>query len=421
MDGIIGSFKKAVGLEEKEKESGTTIQFQIQYYGTKGDESFDIDLFGKKMNFKDIGTAQSNLVRRITGPVDKLKLTFTTAGGRSDYKCWTVPDSRRCSTGRRWGKRWRRCGGRAAYKQCSGEDWTRSVVIKKLLINGTDVKKFLYRAVTSCNPTSGNVTKRYEVSGGKLNVAGEYFINKSDISKIAAGEFVPKPDYDKVANELDKSQIAYKSSENDLSNLTPKHGVLTNKYYALLKRFGTTGNTLKTQHIKIQKKQILVDAATSSASTKEGQALDFQRQLNVVENNADDAIVANVNSHARRFANTEQENANIHKENRDRSQTNDTFKKKTYFQQETTSKFNYYNYIMFYIYMFLVCSTIVMFLVKDSNDFDKFQKNIWYSITFFLLIFLFPFYIYKLEIKIINIFKYLYAVFTTSVYNESTI
>ena len=426
MDGIIGSFKKAVGLEEKEKEKekepGTTIQFQIQYYGTKGDESFDIDLFGKKMNFKDIGTAQSNLVRRITGPVDRLKLTFTTAGGRSDYKCWTVPDSRYCRSSRRWwGKTRRRCGGRAPYKKCSGENWTRSVVIKKLLINGVDVKNLLYRAVTSCNPTSGNVTKQYENLGGKINVAGEYFINKSDISKIATGEFVPKPDYDKVASELDTSQLAYKSSASNLSILRDKHGDLTNKYNALLGRYGTSGNILKTQHNKIKKKQILVDAATSSALTKEGKAIDFQEQLYGQEKILFDAAINHGNEQARRFANTEVENTNIHKENKDRSLTNDTFKKKTYYEQETTTKFNYYNYIMFYIYMFLVCSTIVIFLVKDSNDFDKFQKNIWYSITFFLLIFLFPFYIYKFEIKIINIFKYLYAVFTTSVYNESTI
>ena len=402
--------------------SDTSVQLQIQYYGTKGDESFDILLFGKKIEFANIGTSQRNYTKRITGPIGPLVLKLHNAGKDDDYKCWTVADSRQCRSIRRfWGKTLRRCSGRAPYKKCSGETWTRSVVIKKLKINGVDATKLLYRAVTSCDPKSGTVTKRYNLVGGKLDVAGEYFINKSDISKIAAGEFVPKPDYDKVVSELDTSQTAYKSSENNLSHLTGKHGVLTNKYNTLLGRYGYSGNVLKKQYDKIQKTQVLVDEATSSASTKEAQVVDFQQQANAQELASMTAESNHINEQARRFANTEQENENIHKENKDRSMTNDTFKKKTYFQQETTTKFNYYNYIMFYIYMFLVCSTIVIFLVKDSNDFDNFKKDIWYSIVFFLLILLFPFYIYKLEIKIINIFKYLYAVFTTSVYNETAI
>ena len=398
-----------------------TVQFQILYYGTKGDESFDLHLFGKKMEFRNIGTSQNNLVRRITGPVENLKLKLYLDGGRHDYKCWTVPDSRRCSTGRRWGKRWRRCGGRAAYKQCSGEDWTRSVVIKKLLINGTDMKEFFYRSVTSCDPKSGNVTKIFPITRGIIDIAGNYTIAKSDIYDSATGSFVPKPEYDVVVNELDTTQTAHKSSIKNFSSLTGKHGVLTNKYNALLARFGITGDTLKKQDGVIKKTEKKVVSANKLASTIEQQALDLQTQLNEAENIADDAAVDYGNEQARRFSNTEQENANIHKENKDRSQTNDTFKKKTYYQQENITKFTDYNYIMFYFYMFLVFSTIVMCLFKDSNDFDKLKKNIWYSIAFFLLIFLFPFYIYKFEIKVLQIINYIYALFTASVYNETTI
>ena len=72
-----------------------TVQFQIQYHGTKGDENFDVYLFGKKFTFRNIGTSQQNLVRRITGPITELKVVFHNAGSGSDRRCWHE-DHRRC-------------------------------------------------------------------------------------------------------------------------------------------------------------------------------------------------------------------------------------------------------------------------------------------------------------------------------------
>ena len=105
------------------------------------------------------------------------------------------------------------------------------------------------------------------------------------------------------------------------------------------------------------------------------------------------------------------------KENKDRSQTNDTFKKKTYYQKENAEKFNDYNYLMFYIYLFLVFCAVCMFLFKDSKDWENFKKNIWFSVGFFIIILLYPFYIYEFELKILSFINYIYSIFSSRVYN----
>jgi hypothetical protein len=390
-------------------DTDTSVQFQIQYYGTKGDESFDIYLFGKKIEFKDIGTSQSNFTKRVTGPIGPLILQLHNAGKRDDLKCRTTPDTRWCRSSRRgWGKTRRRCGGRAPYKICTGEDWTRSVVIKKLTLNGSDIKDYFVRTADSCNPDSGGVTKRESITGGIIDVAGKYVIKQTDIFNNALGSFVPKPEFDEVTNDLGTSQSAYNASNKALTKLKGNHGVLTYKYNELLNRTGLIDNGVKSQKNTMINQQNKLKSANALASSTDGQ---IKILKGAIYNTREVTNAANKNytsEQKRRFENTEKENTNINKENKDRTQINDTFKKKTYYEQETTTIFNNYNYIMFYIYMFLVFSTIVMFLFKDSKDFDKFQNNIWYSVAFFLLIFLFPFYIYKFEIKLFNILNYIY-------------
>ena len=396
--------------------SDTSVQLQIQYYGTKGDESFDIYLFGKKIEFTNIGTSQNSLTKRITGPIGPLILKLHNAGKRNDVKCRIV-NQQRCHTGRRWGKRYRRCRGNPNAKICTGEDWTRSVVIKKLTLNGSDIKDYFVRTADSCDPDSGGVTKRELVTGGILDVTGNYVIKQADIFNNAIGSFVPKPAFVEVTNDLGTSQSAHNASSKNLSSLQQKHGVLTNRYNELLNRAGLIDNGVKSQKNIMANQQTKYNSANALASSTDGQIKILKGAIyntRALRNSANQNYTI---EQARRFTDTEQENTNINKENKDRTQINDTLKKKTYYEQETTTMFNNYNYIMFYIYMFLVFSTIVMFLFKDSKDFDKFQKNIWYSVAFFLLIFLFPFYIYKFEIKLFNILNYIYTFFPSFGFN----
>ena len=399
--------------------SDTSVQFQIQYYGTKGDESFDIYLFGKKIEFANIGTSQSNFTKRVTGPIGPLILKLHNAGKQDDTKCWTVADSRRCRSRRRiWGKTRRTCTGRAPYKKCTGGKFTRSVVIKKLTLNGSDIKDYFVRTADSCDPDSGGVTKRDLVTGGILDVTGNYVIKKEDIFDNALGSFVPKPEFVEVTNDLGTSQSAHNASSKNLSSLQQKHGVLTNRYNELLNRAGLIDNGVRSQKNIMANQQTKYNSANALASSTDGQIKLIQGAIYNTRTLRNSANQNYTIEQARRFTDTEQENTNINKENKDRTQINDTFKKKTYYQQETTTMFNNYNYIMFYIYMFLVFSTIVMFLFKDSKDFDNFKKNIWYSVAFFLLIFVFPFYIYKFEMKLFNILKYIYTFFPSFGFGE---
>jgi hypothetical protein len=399
--------------------SDTSVQLQIQYYGTKGDESFDILLFGKKIEFANIGTSQSNYNKRITGPIGPLILKLHNAGKRDDLKCRTTPDTRRCRSQRRfWGKTIRRCSGRTPYKICTGGDWTRSLVIKKLTLNGTDVKHYFVRTDSSCDPDSGDVTKRESVTDGILDVTGDYVIKKADIYNNAVGDFVPKPEYDEVSSELTTSKSAYNASNKALTKLKGNHGVLTYKYNALLNQLGRIDNGVQSQKNTINIQGQKYRSASALASNTDGQIKLLKGAISNSRRATNNSNANYTSETRKRFENTEKENANIQKENTDRTQINDTFKKKTYYEQETTTIFNDYNYIMFYIYMFLVFSTIVMFLFKDSNDFDTLKKNIWYTVAFFLIIFLFPFYIYKFEMKLFNILKYIYTFFPSFGFGE---
>lgn len=393
-----------------------TVQFQIQYHGTKGDENFDLYLFGKKFTFRNIGTSQQNLVRRITGPMSELKIVFHNAGSGSNRRCWTE-NHRRCRTRRRWGRRRTSCSGNANVRKCSGGNWQRNVVIKSLKLNGSDIKEFMHRSVTSCDPRSGNVTRKFPIRGGVLNTSGAFKITKSDINANAIGSFVQKPIYDKAVSDLSTANIASQSCSAKYSNLNTKHGKLTSDYNDLIKRLGLSGNTIKKQKGQIANLNSKITSSLANAATAEEQVKILQTA--VVDSEAQRATtdVDYETTVKNRYQDIEKENTNLEKENKDRSQTNDTFKKKTYYQQENASKYDDYNYIMFYIYLFLVFGVICMFLFKDSKDWDKFRKNIWYSVGFFIIIILFPFYIYDFELRVLSIINYIYSVFSSRVYN----
>jgi len=392
-------------------DTDTSVQFQIQYYGTKGDENFDIHLFGKKIEFKNIGTSQSSLTKLITGPMGPLTLQLHNAGSQSTHKCWTE-NHRQCQSIRRaWGKTLRKCWGSETQQVCSGANWKRSIVIKKLTLNGSDIKDLFIRSVSSCDPNSGGVNKTSPIVGGNIDVAGNYIINQTDIYNNSVGSFVPKPEFDKVTSDLSTSKSAHDASSKILSTLREKHGVLTDKFNALSNRVGLIDNSVKSQKNTMDNQENKFKSATAQGATTDGQIKILKKAIYTTQAATNSSNTNYTSEKGRRFDNIEKENKNIHQENKDRSQINDTLTKKSYYEQETTSRFNGYNYLMFYIYMFLVFSTIVMFLFKDSNDFDKFKKNIWYSVAFFLLIFLFPFYIYKFEIKLFSILNYIYTFF----------
>ena len=128
-----------------------TVQFQIQYHGTKGDENFDLYLFGKKFTFRNIGTAQQTLVRRVTGRMSDLRVVFHNAGTGNDQRCW-YENHQRCRRRRRWGRRRTRCSGNPRVHKCRGGAWSRNVVIKSIKLNGSsnvmvDVSKSILSVV----------------------------------------------------------------------------------------------------------------------------------------------------------------------------------------------------------------------------------------------------------------------------------
>jgi hypothetical protein len=393
----------------------TTVQFQIQYHGTKGDENFDLYLFGKKFTFRNIGTSQQTLVRRITGPMSDLRIIFFNAGTGNSQKCWNE-DHRRCRRRRRWGKRRTRCTGSSAVQKCSGGAWSRNVIIKSIKLNGSDIKDFMHRSVTSCDPRSGNVTKKFPIENGILNTTGDYYISTDDITANAIGSFVQKPEYDKVVGELDTSDKALQSTSKTLSTLRNKHGDLTSKYNDLLNRLGLAGSTVQKQKGQISTLGKKVNALSATGSTAEEQVKILQGHLLTSEQTRAESGIKLENELTKKYQNIEKENTNLDKENKDRSHTNDTFLKKTYYQQENAQKFNNYNNIMFYIYLFLVFSVIVLFLFKDSKDWEKFKKNIIFTLLFFFIIIIFPFYIYPFQLKIIAFIQYIYSLFSTRVY-----
>lgn len=400
--------------------SDATVQFQIQYHGTKGDENFDLYLFGQKFTFRNIGTSQQNLVRRITGPIGDLKIVFHNAGTGSDKKCWNE-DHRRCRRRRRWGRRRTSCSGNSRVNKCSGGAWQRNVIIKKLTLNGSDIKDFFERSVTSCDPRSGNITKKFKVNGGVLDTTGNYLISKADINANAIGEFVGKPIYDQAVDELETSVQASKSTASKLSGLQVKHGSLTSDYNDLLSKMGLAGDALKKGQKQLSNVNSKFASSMANAASSEEQVKILQAAVSANENQTAATDVELQEMVKNRYQDIEKENTNLDKENKDRSHTNDTFKKKTYYQLENAAKFDDYNNIMIYIYLFLVFSVICMFLFKDSNDWEKFKKNIWYSLGFFIIIILYPFYIYDFELKILSFINYIYSMFSSRVYNGQSL
>lgn len=392
-----------------------TVQFQIQYHGTKGDENFDLYLFGKKFTFRNIGTAQQTLVRRVTGRMSDLRVVFHNAGTGNDQRCW-YENHQRCRRRRRWGRRRTRCSGNPRVHKCRGGAWSRNVVIKSIKLNGSDIKEFLHRSVTSCDPRSGNVTKKYPIQNGILNTTGNYYITKDDINANAIGSFVQKPIYDKAVGQLDTSNKALQSTSRRYSRLRGEHGTLTGKYNDLLNRLGLAGNTLKKQKNQIKNLGDKTTSLAASAATAEEQVKILQGHLITSEQTRAQSAIELDSELSKKYQDIEKENTNLDKENKDRSHTNDTFKKKTYYQQENSENFNNYNKIMLYIYLFLVFSVVIIFLFKDSKDWEKFKKNIWFSLLFFIIIIIYPFYIYPFQLRVLSFINYISAIFSSRVY-----
>lgn len=389
-----------------------TVSFELKYQGKKGDENFDFKFMGKTWHFRNIGTSARTLNYRVQGELDDMQLLFHNSGSGSDKRCQRG-DNRRCR--RRWFRR--TCTG-GPWTNCTNHPWSRAVIVHHFKVNSSDCKNMLARRVTSCDPRSGNVTKKYPVQNGTLGHSGEYTITSSELEQYAAVEVVPKSDYDKEAlghqTELVKNNTLtgrYQRIQGDHGTLQLDHDDLTNRYRIA----GDNLSELNSENAIIRQRN---ENMTYTNAELEQQIEVLQGQNAELNNNLNTSQHTLLQNQADMYQDIEKENTNLIKENKDRSQTNSTFQQKTVYQNEASKSFVKFNQYMFYVYYVLLAGLIVIIFIKDTKNSEQFYENIYYTLAFIIFLLLYPIYIFDIEIYAIKMFNYMIAIFTSKLYND---
>ena len=393
-----------------------TVSFSLKFQGKNGDENFDFRFMGKTWHFRNIGTAPRSLTFYKTGDLDDMQLWFHNSGSGTHRRCQRG-DNRRCRTRRRWGRRRRRCTG-GPWTNCTNHPWQRTLIIHHFKVNQTDCKNMLARRVTTCDPRSGNVTKKYNVPNGLVTHSGHYTVSAQELEQYASIPMVPASDYHKAEQGRHVAVQSRDKTQGMYSNLLEDHSELETKYNELLSRFGVNEDMLsdlnKKQKIAVQRGVALAIAnGTKDEQITQLQGIQAETQLAL---NA--ALQKIINEKSKIYQDIEKENTNLIKENKDRSQTNTTFQQKTLYQSESAKKFIRYNDFMFYVYYVLLAGTILIIFYTDGKNTKQFYQNIHYTIAFIILLLLYPIYIFDLELYLLKLFNYIMSFLTSKLYND---
>ena len=393
-----------------------TVSFELKYQGKKGDENFDFKFMGKTWHFRNIGTSARTLNFRVQGELDDAQIWFHNSGSGVHRRCQRG-DNRRCRTRRRWGRRRRRCTG-GPWTTCTASNWSRGIQIHHFKINNNDRKVDFARRVTSCDPRSGNVTKKYKVNNGVFNHSGHYTISSSELEPYASIPMIEKEIYDDEVMEHSATISKADSINKKFNRLTGKHGQLQADYDELMAKYGLTGESLaetKKQNTTLQSRTMSMQVSTGDLQDQidalQGQNANLQANLNSTQQKL-------LQNEADMYQDIEKENTNLIKENKDRSQTNSTFQQKTVYQNEAAKGFDKFNQYMFYVYYVLLAGLIVIIFIKDGKNSKQFYENIYYTLAFIIFLFLYPIYIFDIEIYALKFFNYIIAIFTSKLYND---
>lgn len=392
-----------------------TTNFKIRYRGNHGDENFNVTLMGKKYQFHNIGTnsrSQGFIIPSSTATNLKLEFENAKSGTITKYK---EKVTRHCRRRRRWGRRRRRCSNKTERIPYT-VNFTRRVIIESIQINGFEVKNFLGVTVTSCDPKKGNVSNVINVPNGIIISGGFYEIPKEKIQQ-SVGEFVPKPEFDEVAQEippLEKTITELKNSNSKLtdrySNLNTDHIRLQAEYDKLLKKDVKNTKKIKNASTKI-------NLLTNDAETLSGQIRFVEDNL---QSKNQQAAILNQkynSSEGKYFQEIEKENKDLKQENNERKNVNSTFKQKTFYQNESTKYLKIYNYYAFYIYYFMLLAFLAIFFYVENKN-KTLSENIYSKIFFILIALAYPYFIHFITKYALNFFNYIYSILNSVVYRE---
>ena len=82
--------------------------------------------------------------------------------------------------------------------------------------------------------------------------------------------------------------------------------------------------------------------------------------------------------------------------------------------KESVMNYNYYAFILYFI---LLLVYIIIFIRVETKN-DTLFLDGYFKFTFFLLLVLYPFLIYRLEKYILNFVNFIYAMFSSKTYNQ---
>jgi hypothetical protein len=389
------------------------IQFRVK--GQKGDENIEVDIGGQLFKFNNIGTSFSN--NNIRVPLDpsnpgNVTIKFNN-GGSGNYEKIVPATYRRCK--RRWGKK--RCTGVDNKSYIKKTPWSRMVYVEKFEIKGFDIKNDLVRTVSNCHPEHGKLVQKFNIENGLLEESGDYVIDSSVIKSVLGGDYVERSAYDTEVNRAsileDKNSLC-RSSVDILRKTAAENAITIDDLKALVQERGMSIDTLNNKNLNLGKQ---VAATASAYNETNGHLKIANNQLFESRGNLYRADLQNLQKDAEQYIDVVKENKNLKKENRDRSQTNNTFKQKTLYQQKAEQKFDFYNWIMFYVYYILALLTCVIIYLSDYKRSD-FNKKIYTILAFMFGILIYPIVIYDIEIFLLKIFNFIYSMINSKVYND---
>ena len=244
-------------------------------------------------------------------------------------------------------------------------------------MNDYDFKQHLHRTITTCDPASGNVNKNKYIRDASYYISenGTYILDPEGmniIKNFLQTEWIEKHKYDTSQANLAVATAGFNKCETD-------YGSLRTTYADLLARF----NRLTNQYNNLK------DENNDLTTT--------------VQNNT--------------TQNVEKENKNLEKENLDRGQTNTTFKQKVFYNKQMKESVMNYNYYAFILYFILLLVYIIIFIRVETKN-DTLFLDGYFKFTFFLLLVLYPFLIYRLEKYILSFVNFIYAMFSSKTYNQ---
>ena len=407
------------------------VTVRLEYKLNTGTEVFTTTMFNRSVNTNTKETIAKAKTKMFTVEQDEIEgfmsqpeklfsIVFSQAGNFVRDVC-TNSSYEACRRVRRWGKRRKRCR-RVPTTNCVKRSDVRNIQIISLKMNDYDFKQHLHRTITTCDPASGNVNKNKYVRDASYYISenGTYILDPEGmniIKNFLQTEWIEKAKYDTSQANLAVATAGFNKCETD-------YGSLQTTYADLLARFNRLTNQYNSLKSKNEELTTTVENTEQQVETASDNAVTLEQQIKNLENNIEKEKQANMfhtqkylNEAGQHFQNVEKENKNLEKENLDRGQTNTTFKQKVFYNKQMKESVMNYNYYAFILYFIVLLVYIIIFIRVETKN-DTLFLDGYFKFTFFLLLVLYPFLIYRLEKYILNFVNFIYAMFSSKTYNE---